>query len=312
MNRLKTIVELLKSETLNAWSIIKAFSKKGWGYVCEALSFIWSKIKCASNAVYDYVVGMSLTSKVFISLSLFLCLFLFWQFMTFSVSQPVFVMVNLLLVIVSSAFTCYVIFSANTTIASLKKEIEELDQVRKDKDQEIRSLKSEIHDLNIASRKQQSFGKNSQVLIDTIKKNRKEASAYENRGLFILKSLAQCSDICCGIIYMKRDGEDVFDYAGGYALPDIAIDEETLTREVTKDDAIIGQVISSGQMMKISNVPSENLTITSGLGESKPINIYILPIKYKGEVVAVTEVSSFSKLAIADIWKDIDNVLLDD
>jgi len=312
MIKAKAIVKLLKGELLNAWQIIKTISTKVWDYASKGFSFVWSKIKKSCTFSYDFIMGMSLTAKVFISLSMYLCVFLFWQFMTFSVSQPVFVMVNLMLVFISSAFTCYVIFTTNTKILELKEDIKNLDQLKKEKDLEIRSLKSEIHDLNIASRKQQSFGKNSQVLIDTVKKNRKEALPSDPKGLFILKSLAQCSDICCGLIYMKRNGEEVFEYAGGYALSNDVIIDNTTPQEVTQDDAIVGQVIRTGQMMTISDVPSDSLTIVSGLGATKSINIYLLPIKVNNEVVAVAEVSSFGKLAVADIWRDIDNVLLNE
>lgn len=312
MIKVRTIVEFLKGEFLNAWGAIKTLSNKVYGYLGKGFSFVTGKISKSCSFIYDFIMDMSLATKVFISLSVFLCVFLFWQFMTFNVTQPVFVMVNLLLVIISSAFTCYVIFSANSKIQSLNEEIENLEQTKKDKDMEIRGLKSEIHDLNIASRKQQSFGKNSQVLIDTIKKNRKEAQPSDPMGLFLLKSLAQCSDICCGMIYMKRAEDDVFEYAGGYALSGDVSSDDATPREVTKDDAIVGQAIRNGQIMIISDVPSDSLKIVSGLGTSKSMNIYVLPIKYNGEVVAIAEVSSFSKLAVADIWKDIDNVLLNE
>lgn len=111
---------------------------------------------------------------------------------------------------------------------------------------------------------------------------------------------------------MKVDDEEAYELAGQFALKDYEIVEEPNARKITADDAILGQVVTSGQMMLMSDVPTEGLTIMSGLGQTDTINVYLLPIKKNGKVIAIAEVASFSKLAIADIWKDIDNVLLED
>lgn len=311
MKLLETIYKFLKEEFAYAWLKIRQFLSFLYSHVASALTVTWTKLCEWATAVYEWCTSLSLATKVFSSLSLFLGVFLFWQFMPYIVSQPVFVMVNLLLVILSAAFTCYIIFTDSAKVSRLEKQLEEVENTRKKKDQEIVSLKREIHDLNIASRKQQSFGKNSQVLIDTVKKNRKAVTDGEPRGLFVLKSLAQCADICCGIIYMKRDEDGVFVFAGEYATVG-SLNDEPYKKEVTEDDAVLGQVIKTGKPTTISNLPAESLTIMSGLGQTDSINITVLPIKKDGIVVALAEVASFSKLAVADIWKDIDNVLLDD
>lgn len=312
MNLLNTIYELIKKELTSFWGVTSDAAKKAYGYIAKWLCVLWSKVVECYNIVLGKVTETSLVTRVFVSLSLFLIFFLLWQFVAYYVSQPVFVMVNMLLIVMSSAFTCYIIFSKNKEIAELNEAVGQLEQVRKEKEQEIRSLKSEIHDLNMASRKQQSFGKNSQVLIDTVKKFRNEAKSSDMKGQFILKALAQCSDICCGLIYMKVDDEEAYELAGQFALKDYEIVEEPNARKITADDAILGQVVTSGQMMLMSDVPTEGLTIMSGLGQTDTINVYLLPIKKNGKVIAIAEVASFSKLAIADIWKDIDNVLLED
>ncbi len=313
MKNIDPLYELIETEwhyirdnAINIAQKVGSFLKK-----CAIAIFV-----CIKNIVvrcYNAVVSLSLNAKVFISLSCFFGMFLFWQFMPYNVSQPVFVMVNLFLVICSASFNCYIIFKSNRIVIGLKQDINNLEQIRKDKDQEIRSLKAEIHDHNIATRKQQSFGKNSQALIDTIHKNRLKAQGSDNKGEYILKSLVECSDICCGVIYMKRQSDDVFELSGTYALTDQDyFDEELKLRQITPDDAIFGQVIQTGQLTKINDVPADYLTIMSGLGKTETINVYILPIKQNNKVVGIAEVSSFSKLALADIWKDIDNVLLDD
>lgn len=312
MKNIDPLYELLSNEWKYIRNTTLKYANKVWEFVKKYAIIVALYIRDVVLKCYKAVASLSLNAKVYISMSAFLCIFLFWQFMPYNVSQPVFVMVNLFLVICSASFTCYIIFTSNRIVTNLKNDITTLEQVKKDKDQEIRTLKAEIHDLNIASRKQQSFGKNSQVLIDTVRKNRQKAKSSDARGLFLLKSLAECSDICCGVIYMKRANDNVFELSGTYALSTEIYDDDFKLKEITSDDAIFGQVITSGQLTKLSDVPVDYLTIMSGLGKTDTINVYILPIKQNNEVVAVAEVASFSKLAIADIWKDIDNVLLEE
>lgn len=312
MKNIDPLYELLSNEWKYIRNTTLKYANKIWEFVKKYAIIVALYIRDVVLKCYKAVASLSLNAKVYISMSAFLCIFLFWQFMPYNVSQPVFVMVNLFLVICSASFTCYIIFTSNRIVTNLKNDITTLEQVKKDKDQEIRTLKAEIHDLNIASRKQQSFGKNSQVLIDTVRKNRQKAKSSDARGLFLLKSLAECSDICCGVIYMKRANDNVFELSGTYALSTEIYDDDFKLKEITSDDAIFGQVITSGQLTKLSDVPVDYLTIMSGLGKTDTINVYILPIKQNNEVVAVAEVASFSKLAIADIWKDIDNVLLEE
>lgn len=313
---MKSVLEAILNKLKGEWAYIKGllvpFMAKIWAAIVSAMQAFGRKLASVCRSVYDWVMSLSLETKVFVSMSCFLAFFLFWQFMAYNVMQSTFVMVNLLLVVISSVFTCIVIFTSHRTISACREKLEESEQLRKKKDQEISSLKREIHDMNIATRRQQSFGKNSQILIDTVKKNRAQASSDEPKGQFILKSLAQCSDICCGLVYMKRDNEQVFELAGEYATKVGVLVDESQIKEVTADDAILGEVIRTGKMQCLSDVPTESLVIMSGLGETETMNVYILPIKHNGEVVALAEVTSFDKLAIADIWKDIDNLLLDD
>ena len=59
-------------------------------------------------------------------------------------------------------------------------------------------------------------------------------------------------------------------------------------------EGLIGQCAVEKQRIMITNVPSSYIRISSGLGESDPLNIIILPIIFEGEVKAVIELASFS------------------
>jgi HAMP domain-containing protein/CheY-like chemotaxis protein/signal transduction histidine kinase len=58
-------------------------------------------------------------------------------------------------------------------------------------------------------------------------------------------------------------------------------------------EGLVGQAALEKKPILLSNVPSDYIQITSGLGEAPPKNIIVLPILFEGEVKAVVELASF-------------------
>jgi signal transduction histidine kinase/DNA-binding response OmpR family regulator/HAMP domain-containing protein len=59
-------------------------------------------------------------------------------------------------------------------------------------------------------------------------------------------------------------------------------------------EGLVGQCALEKQRILLTNVPSDYIEITSGLGESTPQNIVVLPILFENKVKAVIEVASFT------------------
>src|SRR5205085_3626067 len=70
-------------------------------------------------------------------------------------------------------------------------------------------------------------------------------------------------------------------------------------------DGLVGQCAFEKQKIHLTNVPSDYVRISSGLGDSKPMSIIVLPVIFEGQVNAVIELASFSRLS------DIHQVFLD-
>ncbi len=230
-----------------------------------------------------------------------------WQFFAYSLPQPVFVIVNIVLFGVVLLYVCLMMFKMKKAMATLLTTIDESTLARKKKDQEVAQLKSELLDLKMLSRKQMSFGKNSQALIDAVKKNKQEQREGEMRGQFLLRSLSQCYNICGGVVYMLDDESGKYEFAGEYALS-----EEPTVKVVDETDGLIGQVLREGKPVQHHEIDSEYLTTVSGLGRTSKLSLYVLPVKKDGKIVAIIEITSFTKLAVVDVWKDIDTLLLTD
>ena len=59
----------------------------------------------------------------------------------------------------------------------------------------------------------------------------------------------------------------------------------------------MGQCAQEKQRILLTDVPSDYVRINSGLGESTPLNIIVLPILFEGSVRAVLELASFSEFS---------------
>ncbi|NRD62900.1 HAMP domain-containing protein [Corallococcus exiguus] len=70
-------------------------------------------------------------------------------------------------------------------------------------------------------------------------------------------------------------------------------------------EGLVGQCALEKKTILLTRVPSDYITISSGLGESAPLNIIVLPVLFEGEVKAVIELASFHPFsAIHQIFLD--------
>src|SRR4029077_10098620 len=60
-------------------------------------------------------------------------------------------------------------------------------------------------------------------------------------------------------------------------------------------EGMIGQAALERQRILLTDIPGDYVKVRSGLGESRPINIVVLPILFEGEVKAVMELSSLER-----------------
>jgi len=62
-------------------------------------------------------------------------------------------------------------------------------------------------------------------------------------------------------------------------------------------ESLIGQAALEKRRILLTDVPADYVTVSSGLGESRPMNIVVLPILFEGEVKAVMELSSLDRFS---------------
>jgi HAMP domain-containing protein/CheY-like chemotaxis protein/signal transduction histidine kinase len=111
----------------------------------------------------------------------------------------------------------------------------------------------------------------------------------------ILSELAPVVNAKHGVFYVVDNGgnaqtEPVLRLAATYAYRE----RKHLSREFHVGEGLVGQAAYEKQRILLQNAPGDYITINSGLGESKPMQIVVLPIVFENQVLAVMELASFT------------------
>ena len=82
-------------------------------------------------------------------------------------------------------------------------------------------------------------------------------------------------------------------YQAGYGYKE----RRHLANQFRLGEGLVGQCAQEKERILLTDVPSDYIRINSGLGESPPLNIIVLPILFEGSVRAVVELASFSRFS---------------
>ncbi|HWL13585.1 MAG TPA: response regulator, partial [Ureibacillus sp.] len=74
-------------------------------------------------------------------------------------------------------------------------------------------------------------------------------------------------------------------------------DEQAVKKTIQLGEGLIGQAIVEKKPLFLQGVPSDYIRISSGLGETTPVEVMIIPILFEGEVNAVLEMASLKQLS---------------
>jgi signal transduction histidine kinase/HAMP domain-containing protein/ActR/RegA family two-component response regulator len=110
----------------------------------------------------------------------------------------------------------------------------------------------------------------------------------------ILSELAPLVSAQHGVFYtlasLDDGGEPVLLYQAGYGFKE----RKQLAKHFRLGEGLVGQCAQEKERILLTDVPGDYVRINSGLGESTPLNIIVLPILFEGAVRAVVELASFS------------------
>jgi HAMP domain-containing protein/CheY-like chemotaxis protein/signal transduction histidine kinase len=111
----------------------------------------------------------------------------------------------------------------------------------------------------------------------------------------ILSELAPVVGAKHGVFYIMDTGnnaqaEPVLRLAATYAYQE----RKHLNKQFHIGEGLVGQAAFEKQRILLQNAPDDYITINSGLGEAKPMQIVVLPIVFENQVMAVMELASFT------------------
>jgi signal transduction histidine kinase/CheY-like chemotaxis protein len=113
----------------------------------------------------------------------------------------------------------------------------------------------------------------------------------------ILSELAPLVSAQHGVFYtltgLEDGGEPVLRYQAGYGYKE----RRALANHFRLGEGLVGQCAQEKERILLSDVPGDYVRINSGLGESAPLNIIVLPCLFEGSVRAVVELASFSRFS---------------
>ena len=113
----------------------------------------------------------------------------------------------------------------------------------------------------------------------------------------ILSDLTPLVSAQHGAFYVLTDpddgGEAVLRFQAGYGYKE----RKHVSASFRLGEGLVGQCALEKERILLTQVPSDYIQISSGLGEATPLNIIVLPILFEGSVRAVLELASFSSFS---------------
>ncbi len=114
-------------------------------------------------------------------------------------------------------------------------------------------------------------------------------------GKLILSELAPVVSAQQGVFYIVDSSDDQAELR---LLASYAHRERRGVKNRFKlGETLVGQAALEKRRILLTDVPADYVTVSSGLGESRPINIVVLPILFEGKVKAVMELSSLDRFS---------------
>lgn len=110
----------------------------------------------------------------------------------------------------------------------------------------------------------------------------------------VITQVAELLEAQVGTLYVRENGH--MRRVGGYAHTDASGKDRFAPGE-----GLVGQVAVSRKHILLPDVPDDYLTITSGLGQTRPRNIIVYPLTYENEVKGVLELASARTFSPRDL-----------
>ena len=211
----------------------------------------------------------------------------------------------LMIELVSVMAILFLLFYADRSIKRLSKTKEKLKDENQSLNKMIEHLKSELEGKSNTSTKKLSTNNTIESITDSFKNlpNTKDDNGFYNS---ILAALTKNFEFVIALFFVYNEQSKSFSVEGNYGIQK----DEPVTPFVI-GEGLHGEAINEKKVMVLEDLPEEYFLSYSGLGESKPKYLYVLPIADKENVIGVIEIASFKPLDLEDTWNSINKKLIE-
>jgi HAMP domain-containing protein/CheY-like chemotaxis protein len=118
----------------------------------------------------------------------------------------------------------------------------------------------------------------------------------ETVSKLILSELAPLVTAQQGLFYLMEAGDNHPEFLkliSSYAYQR----RKNLSNRFLLGEGLVGQCALEKERILLTQVPDDYIKISSGLGESKPLDVVVLPVLFEGQVTAVIELASFHRFS---------------
>lgn len=107
-----------------------------------------------------------------------------------------------------------------------------------------------------------------------------------------LKKISREFDFVQGLFFIQKEDKKTYTLLAQWAFY-----SNQPINDFEVGEGISGQAVKDKKILNIVNVPKDYISIIkSGLGETSPKNLFILPIINKEDVLGLVELASFNKI----------------
>jgi HAMP domain-containing protein/signal transduction histidine kinase/DNA-binding response OmpR family regulator len=162
----------------------------------------------------------------------------------------------------------------------------ELEELKDNINEMIRNLKDQT-----LKNTEQDWLKTNLARFTRMLQGERDLSTVSNLVLSELAPLINAQHAVFYVTDVDEDDQAVMNLASAYAFNN----RKHVTNQFKLREGLIGQCAFEKQRILLTNVPKDYVQISSGLGESAPLNIIVLPALFEGDVKAVIELATFGE-----------------